>query len=114
MIFFKPFEVNSAECTALFQAFQNGDKLGECRLLLNGDTADVYFLEYDEAQPEIGEGLLKSAYNYAATRKVYVGVLSAKDSGCAHLYLNFEEKDGVLLNNIPSLLAGHCHCKSDI
>ncbi len=77
MIFFKPCEVLSAECTALFQAFQNADKLGECRLLLNGDTADVYFLEYDEARPEIGEGLLKSAYNYAANRGAYMGTLSA-------------------------------------
>lgn len=114
MIFFKPCEVLSAECTASFQAFQNADKLGECRLLLNGDTADVYFLEYDEARPEIGEGLLKSAYNYAANRGAYMGTLSAKDSGSAHLYLNFEEKDGVLLNDLPSLLAGHCRCKSDI
>ncbi len=114
MIFFKPCEILSAECTALFEAFQNEDKLGECRLRLNGNTADVYFLEYDKAQPEIGEGLLKSAYNYAANHEAYIGSLSAKDSGRAHLYLNFEEKNGILVNDIPSLLAGHCHCKGDI
>lgn len=114
MIFFKPFEVLSAECTALFEAFENEDKLGECRVLLKGNTADVFALEYDKAQPEIGEGLLKSAYNYAANHGAYIGSLSAKDSGNAYLYLNFEEKDGVLCNDILSLLAGHCHCKSDI
>ena len=110
MIFFKPCEVLSGECTALFEAFQNEDKLGECRLLIKGNIADVYMLDYDGASPEIGEGLLKSAYNYAANHGAYVGSLSAKDSGKAHCMLNFEEKDGIFQNDIPSLLAGHCCC----
>lgn len=114
MIFFKPFEVLSGECTALFQAFQNEDKLGECRLLIQGNTADVYMLDYNTDTPEIGEGLLKSAYNYAANHGAYIGTLSAADSGKAHTFLNFEEKGGIYQNDIPSLLAGHCHCKSNI
>ncbi len=112
MIFFKPFEVLSSDCTAIFRAFENEDKLGECRLLLKGNEADVYFLEYSELRPEIGEGLLKSAYNYAANRGAYIGSLSVKDSGGAHLLLDFNEKDGVLSNDIPSLLVGHCRCKN--
>ncbi len=110
MIFFRPTEVLSEKCTALFEAFQNSDKLGECRLLIDGNTADVCTLVYDITQLEVGEGLLKSAYNYAANRGAYIGTLSANDSGKAHTYLNFKEKDGVLCNDIPSLLAGHCGC----
>ena len=63
MIFFKPTEVLTAECTAVFEAFCGTDKLGECRLLVDGNTGDVFFLTYDIESPEIGEGLLKSAYN---------------------------------------------------
>lgn len=114
MIFFKPTEIQNGECTALFEAFQNEDKLGECRLLLKKDGADVYMLEYDKAQPEIGEGLLKSAYNYAANHGAYIGILSVKDKGKAHLLLNFEKNGDVLKNDIPSLLAGHCRCEDNI
>ena len=114
MIFFKPREAFSSECTAVFEAMQDEDKLGECCLLIKGNTADVYTLDYEIDAPEIGEGLLKSAYNYAANRGAYIGTLSAKDFGKAHTFLNFEEKDGVLQNDIPSLLAGHCHCGKNI
>ncbi len=110
MIFFNPTEVLTAECTAIFEAFCGTDKLGECRLLVDGNTGDVFFLAYDIESPEIGEGLLKSAYNYAANRGAYIGTLSAKDSGKAHTYLNFECKNGVYANDIPTLLAGHCSC----
>ena len=47
MIFFKPTEVLTSECTAVFEAFCGTDKLGECRLLVNGNTGDVFFLTYD-------------------------------------------------------------------
>ncbi len=114
MIFFRPKEILSQECTALFEAFENSDKLGECRLKIKGSSADVYLLSYDLSRPEVGEGLLKSAYNYAANRGAYIGTLSAKDSGIAHTYLNFKEEDGLLTNDIPSLLAGHCNCSPDI
>ena len=114
MIFFKPTEVLTGECTAIFEAFSGADKLGQCRLLIDGNTGDVFFLEYDVSYPEIGEGLLKSAYNYAANHGAYIGKLSAKDSGRAHTFLNFEFKNGVYSNDIPSLLAGHCCCKKDI
>lgn len=114
MIFFKPTEILSGECTALFEAFQNEDKLGECHLLISGNTADVYKLDYDLSTPEIGEGLLKSAYNYGANHGAYIGTLSATDFGMAHTFLDFEEKDGIIQNDIPSLLAGHCHCGKDI
>lgn len=114
MIFFRPTEVQSAECSAVFEAFQGSDKLGECRLLIDGSKADVFFLDYDAAEPEIGEGLLKSAYNFAANRNALIGTLSAKDSGRAHEFLNFEEVDGLPGNDIPSLLAGYCRCGKDI
>ena len=114
MIFFKPTEIHSGECTSIFEAFSGTDRLGECRLRIDGNFADVFCLEYDANSPEIGEGLLKSAYNYAANHGAYIGILSANDKGQAHAYLNFELKDGVYSNDIPSLLAGHCHCKSNI
>ncbi len=114
MIFFKPTKISTDSCTALFEAFQGADKFGECKLLISGNVGDVYALDYDSTQPEIGEGLLKSAYNYAANHGAYIGTLSAKDDGKAHTYLNFDVKDGLLCNDIPSLLAGHCGCGKDI
>ena len=114
MIFFKPTEVLTCECTAVFEAFENSDKLGECRLLIGKSCADVYEFKYDFDRPEVGEGLLKSAYNYAANHGAYIGSLSAKDGGKAYTYLNFEEKDGIFVNDIPSLLMGHCKGNCDI
>ena len=103
-------KVNQNETGALAQLFeQNGFTVVEEK-----DGADVYMLEYDKAQPEIGEGLLKSAYNYAANHGAYIGILSVKDEGKAHLLLNFEKNGDVLKNDIPSLLAGHCRCEDNI
>lgn len=110
MIFFKPTEVLSGECTAVFEAFDGADKLGECCLLVNGNLCDVFRLLYDVESPEIGEGLLKSAFNYAANHGAYIGTLSADDKGKAHKYLNFEFRNGIYVNDIPTLLAGHCSC----
>lgn len=108
MIFFKPTAVNSSSCTAVFEALEGADKLGECRLLLNGSYADVYFLSYSQKTPEIGEGLLRSAYNYAANHSAYIGTLSAKEPESASKLLNFEYSNGVYFNDIPSLLSGTC------
>lgn len=114
MIYFKPTVVNSSSCTAVFEALEGEDKLGECRLLLNGSYADVYSLSFSKKTPEIGEGLLRSAYNYAANHSAYIGTLSAKEPENASKLLNFEFSNGVYFNDIPTLLSGTCQKKCGI
>ncbi len=108
MIFFAPHPVDSAECTAWFEALDGAAVLGTCRLLIDGNTADVFELSLTGGSAEIGEGLLRAAYNYAANKGAYWGVCSAKNAEQAVSRLRFETVNGRPENDIPTLLTGCC------
>lgn len=109
MIFFKPIAVDT--CYVKFQALENEEKIGECLLDLSGKNADVSSLNFNSDKPYAVEGLLRAAYNYAATKNFYIATCSCKniDSFCEKM--NFSIKDGVYYSDIPSILMGSC-CKN--
>ena len=107
MIFFKPLPGDGADSTAVFEALDGEECLGKCFLKLDGMTADVFYLDLSGGA-EIGEGLLRAAYNFAANKGAYWGVCSAKNAEEATKRLRFEVQNGVLQNDIPTLLTGTC------
>ena len=104
MLFFKPTVIDSA--TARFDALDGETCLGTCELRIRDGAADVTAISADGA--ETGEGLLRAALNYAANRGVYMAVCSAKGAESITARLPFENRGGVLQNDIPTLLTGSC------
>ncbi|MBR3552346.1 MAG: hypothetical protein IKN72_03050 [Clostridia bacterium] len=106
MLFFKPTTVGSDTVTVRFDALDGDICLGSCDLLIHDGAADVTQLSAEDA--ETGEGLLRAALNYAANRGVYMAVCTAKDADAFTSLLPFEDRGGVLTNDIPTLLTGCC------
>ena len=77
MIFFKP-TVNS-DSTILFEAIENDEIYGSCTLDLSGKNAVVKSVSYDSDKPYMAEGLIKSAFNYAASKNYYMGVCECEN-----------------------------------
>lgn len=108
MLFFKPNEINSDECSASFDALDGDKSLGTCCLLIKDNIADIFSLELLTDDASIGEGLFRTAYNYAANKGVYMGCCTAENAQCVIKRMSFEQKDGVYINDIPTLLTGSC------
>ena len=108
MIFFAPHTENTPQCTAHFDAMDGDACLGTCKLRIEGDKADVFSITLTGGDAEIGEGLLRAAYNYAANKGAYWGVCSAENAGEITARLRFETEDGVPQGDIPTLLTGFC------
>ena len=106
MLFFKPTTVGSDTVTVRFDALDGEVCRGTCSLLVRDGAADVTQLSAEDA--ETGEGLLRAALNYAANRGVYMAVCTAKDAESITARLPFENRGGVLTNDIPTLLTGRC------
>lgn len=108
MIYFAPNIVDTPDCTAYFEALDGETSLGVCKLRIDGVTADVYEIELSDGSAEIGEGLLRAAYNFAANKGAYWGVCSAPDAEAVTKRLRFETVNGRPENDIPTLLSGTC------
>ena len=77
MIFFQSTANDNG--TVLFEALENEFSIGECNLDLGGRNAVVDRITFDSDKPYIAEGLLKAAYNYAATKNFYMGVCKCEN-----------------------------------
>ena len=108
MLFFEPSVINTDACTARFTAKDGDSECGICELLLHHNLADITRVSLQTSDLSIGEGLLRAALNFAANRGYYMAVFSAKDAEKVRARLPFEEKNGRLQGDIPSLLAGTC------
>ena len=108
MLFFEPREENSERCTVRFAAKDGESVLGCCNLLLHDALADIVLIQLRTDDLSIAEGLLRSAFHYAANRGYYIGCFSAPDCDSIRAILPFERVNGVWQGDIPSLLAGAC------
>ena len=108
MIYFAPHAVGTDACAAYFEALDGEACLGVCRLRLDGNRADVFELSLTDGDAGIGEGLLRAAYHFAANKGAYWGVCSAEADKAVTARLRFESRNGVLENDIPTLLTGTC------
>ena len=110
MIFFKPTVTSEREGIIKFEAIENDASFGKCTLHINGDKAEITDIDCDGERLYLVEGLIKSAFNYAALKNCYMGYCS--DDKYAHILdsMNFTERDGIYFNDIPAILSGNC-CK---
>ena len=108
MIFFKNTVLDSEGKAIKFQALDNDTLLGECTLVLGEKYAEVTNLSFEQNAMFIAEGLLKSAYNYAALKNYYMAKCSVNGIDTLLKKLNFQLKDGEYVNDIPSVLMGSC------
>lgn len=108
MVFFKSTANDNG--TVLFEALENEFSIGECNLDLSGRNAEVDRITFDSDKPYIAEGLLKAAYNYAATKNFYMGVCKCEKIYSLLIRLGFEKTENGYISDIPSILMGSC-CK---
>lgn len=108
MIFFKNSVLDRDGKIIGFQALDGDILLGGCTLVLGEKFADVTKLSYNSEAVFAGEGLLKSAYNYAALKNYYMAKCSAVGFDSLLKRLGFEYKNGEYISDIPTILMGNC------
>ncbi len=110
MIFFRN-EVSSDNPDEInFEALENYISCGKCKLVLESDRAVVKTISFDRDKPYIAEGLIRSAFNYAALKNYYMGYCECENKDGILDAMNFEKRDDVYFNDIPAILQGNC-CK---
>ena len=108
MIFFKSTAKQEDSRVIYFEAIDGDKVLGSCTLVLGEKYAEVTNLSFEQNAMFIAEGLLKSAYNYAALKNYYMAKCSVNGIDTLLKKLNFQLKYGEYVNDIPSVLMGSC------
>lgn len=108
MIFFKNSVCDNDGNVIEFSALDDDDILGNCTLILGEKYADVTKLSFDTDKLFIAEGLLKSAYNYAALKNYYMAKCSVHGIDSLLLRLGFEKSCDEYISDIPTILSGNC------
>ena len=106
MVFFENTVSPNSDKTIFFEAFDGEKSMGKCTLILEEKYANVCELTYEADY--IGEGLLKSAFNYACLKNYYMGKCTAENIDSLLLKAGFHKKDSAYENDIPSILMGSC------
>lgn len=115
MILFRPVETPENPSFIEFEAIENDSKCGMCRLEIEGNKAVVYELSYDADKPYLVEGLIRSAFNFAALKSCYMGYCRCENIEPFLDRMNFLKENGIYFNDIPSILQGNCcKCKDNI
>ena len=108
MIFFKPAALTDQ--ITKFTAYENETLCGYCLLKTDSSFAEVYEIEYDTDKPYLVEGLLRSAFNYASLKNIYMGKCTCNNITDFLNKMNFNKTDEGYINDIPTILMGSC-CK---
>ena len=111
MIFFDHKVNTDNEKIIKFTALENEVNEGECTLDLTADQAEVNFITFNKNKPYIAEGLIRAAFNFAANNGFYIGKCSCENVFDVLNKMNFENRNGIYINDIPSILMGKCCCK---
>lgn len=108
MIYFKHTVINEDENKIEFEALRDEKAIGRCTLILGVDTAEITEISYEEGNSYIIDGIIKTAFNYAANRSYFMGVCSVKGLDKYISTMNFSKTDKGYCNDIPSILMGSC------
>lgn len=115
MIFFKPVTDKDNPSEIIFEAIENDSVGGRCSLSLDGSKAIINQLEFDADKPYLIEGLIKSAFNFAANKNCYMGYCKCENVSNFIDKMNFSKSEDGYFNDIPSILQGNCcKCKVNI
>lgn len=108
MIFFNNTILDKSGKVIQFDAIENDIILGNCTLVLEEKFAEITKLTFDAKAPYIAEGLIKSAFNYAAIKNYYMAKCSIKDIEALLIRLGFKYQNGEYISDIPTILMGSC------
>lgn len=108
MIFFEHKFLDSENKVAEFRAVQNEEVLGECTLVLYGDSAEVTKVSVKENNIFIIDGLLKAAFHLAGLRGYYIGRCNVESIVFCLERMNLNKTENGYENDIPSILMGSC------
>ena len=108
MIFFKNTVSSDNDKIIYFEAYEGEKIIGKCTLVFEGKYATVTQLSYNPEAVYAGEGLLKSAFNYACLKNYYMGRCVVENHDALLVKTGFYKKDGAYVNDIPSILMGSC------
>ncbi len=108
MLYFKPETLT--ENIIKFTALEDDTECGFCLLKISDIAAEVYELNFQQDKPYLVEGLLRSAFNFASLRKIYIGKCTCDNITEFLDRMSFMKKDGEYVNDIPTILTGSC-CK---
>ena len=106
MIFFKNTVSSDNDKVIFFEAFDGEESIGKCTLILEEKYANVTELDYNAVFA--GEGLLKSAFNYACLKNYYMGKCSVENADDLLIKTGFQKVNGVYESDIPTILMGSC------
>lgn len=113
MILFRPSSEVKNGCEISFEALENDAVCGGCHMTFSPEKAVIDSLLYDNDKPYLVEGLIRSAFNYAASKNIYMGYCKCENITHFLENMNFEKQNGVYCNDIPSILQGKCCKKCD-
>lgn len=110
MIFFKPITDPENISEIIFEAIEDENVSGNCKMFINGDKAEVISVSYNPDKSYLVEGLLKAAFNFACSKNCYMGYCKCKNISDILDKMNFQKENDTYYNDIPSILMGNC-CK---
>ncbi len=106
-----PFSEDNTLCGYIgYDLSDNSKQCGKCAFRLNGYSMEIVFVDANGDDAEAVEGLIRSALNYGGNRNVYIAQFKASKGIEVAKMLGFENEDGILTGDIPTLLKGSC-CK---
>lgn len=113
MIHFRPCTTTGSTNEITFEAVENDVVCGSCHMVYSSDKATVDALSFEADKPYLVEGLLKSAFNFAVQKNIYMGYCTCENITHFLDNMSFEKKDGIYVSDIPSILMGNCCKKRD-
>ena len=108
MIFFRNTVCETDSRIVYFEAIDNDVTVGSCTLVLGDKFAEVTKLNFDGKSMFVAEGLLKSAFNYAALKNFYMAKCSVDGLDALLSRLGFQRDSGEYTSDIPTILMGSC------
>ncbi len=90
----------------------NNSVCGNCVFRINGYSMEILYIDVKESDPEVIEGLIRSALNFGGNRNVYIAQFKAQNGVEVAKLLGFKSENSVLTGDIPTLLKGSC-CKGN-
>lgn len=110
MITFKHFTDDNDPIVTVFEAYEGSMLLGKCLLKCESNKANIFAFSYNSQYPYIADGLIKSAYNFASFKGIYMAEFSAQGFDEIVSNMAFEKVGEVYISDIPTILMGNC-CK---
>ncbi|MPN38601.1 hypothetical protein SDC9_186125 [bioreactor metagenome] len=76
--------------------------------MIEKSVVKIYNLDFPQDMPDFGEGLIRSALNFAANRGAYIGKCFCTNATTILERMRFEKGGDCYTGDIPTLLGGTC------